>query len=293
MAAESQKIHGGTVNGRSHSFRKFKNALVSILSGISAVLGLFILIWIIYEIMIRGVSALNIPFFTELPTPPGMEGGGLANAMIGTLLITFLATILGVPMGLLAGIYLSEFGYQSKFSEWVRFFSNILMGTPSIIIGIFVYTILVVPVGHFSGYSGGVALAIIMLPVVARTTEDMLQMVPNALRESALALGSPRWKVTLTIVFRGAKTGMITGVLLAIARVSGETAPLLFTALNSPYWPGMLNDSTANLTVTIFNYAMSPYPDWQQMAWGASLLITLAVLFVTLLTRFALKERKQ
>ena len=236
---------------------------------------------------------MNWAFFTELPTPPGMSGGGLANAILGTVIITVLATVFGVPIGVLAGIYLSEFGQDSKLAGLVRFFSNILMGTPSIIIGIFVYAILVVPVGHFSAYSGAVALAIMMLPVVARTTEDMMQMVPAAIRESSLALGAPRWRTTFQVVFRSAKTGLLTGVLLAVARVSGETAPLLFTALNSPYWPSALDQPTANLTVTIFNYAMSPYEDWQRMAWGASLLVALGVLAVTLITRFVLADKKK
>ena len=259
----------------------------------SASLGLFILIWILYEVIIRGIGAINFAFFTELPTPPGVPGGGLVNAIFGTFLITIMATILGVPIGILAGIFLGEFGQDSKYAEWVRFMANILMGTPSIIIGVFVYTLLVVTTGHFSGYAGAVALAIIMLPVVARTTEDMLQMVPNAIRESALALGATRWRMTLSIVFRSAKTGLITGVLLAIARVSGETAPLLFTALNSPFWPTSLADSTANLTVTIFNYAMSPYFDWQKAAWGASFLITIAVLITNIFARIIFREKKQ
>jgi len=259
----------------------------------SASLGLFILIWILYEVIIRGIGAINFAFFTELPTPPGVTGGGLVNAIFGTFLITIMATILGVPIGILAGIFLGEFGQDSKYAEWVRFMANILMGTPSIIIGVFVYTLLVVTTGHFSGYAGAVALAIIMLPVVARTTEDMLQMVPNAIRESALALGATRWRMTLSIVFRSAKTGLITGVLLAIARVSGETAPLLFTALNSPFWPTSLADSTANLTVTIFNYAMSPYFDWQKAAWGASFLITIAVLITNIFARIIFREKKQ
>ncbi|HKK02238.1 MAG TPA: phosphate ABC transporter permease PstA, partial [Desulfuromonadales bacterium] len=182
-------------------------------------------------------------------------------------------------------IYLSEFGRESQAAEWVRFAANILMGTPSILVGVFVYIIMVRPLHHFSGYAGGVSLAIIMLPVVARTTEDMLNLVPNALRESALALGAPRWKVTFGIIFRAAKTGLLTGILLAVARVSGETAPLLFTALNSPYWSSSFSQPVGNLTVTIFNYAMSPYNDWQAMAWGASFLITAGVLGATLLTR--------
>ncbi len=293
MVAETgEKIHGSAMRERSLFRRKFWNKLAAGLSALSALLGLFVLGWILYTVFVRGFAAFNPAFFTELPNPPGMAGGGLANAILGTVLLTALATTMGVPVGLMAGIYLSEFGQHSRFAEWVRFFSNILMGTPSIILGVFVYTFLVVPVGHFSGYSGAVALAIMMFPVVARTTEDKLQLIPSALRESALALGAPRWKTTFNVVFRGARAGLITGVLLAVARVSGETAPLLFTALNSPYWPTNLGDSTANLTVTIFNYAMSPYEDWQQMAWGASLLITLGVLTITLFTRFVLVRKK-
>lgn len=278
---------------RTAKYRKLSNSIISVASVLSSVLGLFILGWILYTVLVRGIAAFNWEFFTELPVPPGMKGGGLVNAISGTILLTALATIIGVPIGLLGGIYLSEFSQNSKFAEWVRFFNNILMGTPSIIIGVFVYTLLVVPFGHFSAYSGAIALAIMMLPVIARTTEDMLQLVPNALREAALAMGTPRWKTTLIVIFRSAKTGLITGVLLAIARISGETAPLLFTALNSPYWFENLNEPTANLTVTIFNYAMSPYNDWQQMAWGASLLISFGVLSVTLFTRFVLLRNKK
>ena len=274
-------------------YRKLTNFLISGAAVLASALGLFILGWILYTVLTRGIAAFSWDFFTQLPTPPGMEGGGLANAISGTILITALSAVIGVPIGLLTGIYLSEFGQQSKFAEVVRFFNNILMGTPSIIIGVFVYTLLVVPSGHFSAYSGSIALAIMMLPVIGRTTEDMLQLVPNALREAALAMGTPRWKTTLNVIFRAAKSGLITGVLLAVARISGETAPLLFTALNSPYWFSGLNESTANLTVTIFNYAMSPYEDWQQMAWGASLLISAGVLSVTLFTRFVLLREKK
>jgi phosphate transport system permease protein len=258
----------------------------------AALLGVAFLAWILWEVMARGAGALNTSFFTRLPTPPGMEGGGLANAMVGTLLMTLLATGIGAPIGLLAGIYLAEFGTTSRLATAVRFTTNLLMGTPSIIVGIFVYALIVLRTGHFSGWAGAVALAILMLPVVLRTTEDMLNLVPDELRESALALGAPRWRATLTIVFRAAKTGLATGILLAVARVSGETAPLLFTALNSFYWPETMNEPTANLTVTVFNYAMSPYADWQQKAWGASLLITTGVLLVAVLSRLVLKDRK-
>ena len=276
---------------RSEKGRIYVDLVIRLLSAAGAVFGLLMLIWILTVVFVRGISAINLTFFTELPAPPGMGGGGLANAIVGTLMITLVATLLSVPFGLLAGIYLSEFGAQSKFAQAVRFFTNILMGTPSIIIGIFVYTLLVRPIGHFSGYAGSVALAILMFPLVARTTEDMLQMVPGALRESALALGMPRWKVTINVVFRAAKKGLVTGVMLSVARVSGETAPLLFTALNSPYWPEDFTRPTANLTVTIFNYAMSPYSDWQQAAWGASFLITFAVLITTLAVRFLVREK--
>ena len=277
---------------RSLKTRRAGDLAVKALAAGSALLALAALGWILYEVISRGVGALDFSFFTRLPTPPGIAGGGLANAMVGTILITLLATLIGVPVGMLAGVYLGEFGLDSRRAALIRSASNLLMGTPSIIIGVFVYALLVVPAGHFSGYSGAAALAIIMLPVVARTTEDMLRLVPNTLRESALALGAPRWKVTLGVVFRAARAGLITGVLLAVARISGETAPLLFTALNSPYWTRSLGEPTANLTVTIFNYAMSPYADWKAKAWGASLLITAAVLVLAVFSRFIFREKR-
>jgi phosphate transport system permease protein len=220
---------------RSLTLRRNTNRLVSLISASAALFGIAMLTWILGTVIVKGIEAINWDFFTELPAPPGMEGGGLANAMVGTLGITAMAVLLGVPVGLAAGVWLAEFGQQSKRAEAIRFACNLLMGTPSIIIGVFVYILLVLTTGHFSGFSGSVALAVIMLPVVARTTEDMLILVPGALREAALALGVPRWKTTLDIVFRAARTGLLTGILLAIARVGGETAPLLFTALNSPY----------------------------------------------------------
>jgi phosphate transport system permease protein len=277
---------------RPSTSRRFIDKLVSVWSVISALRGIGILIWILIGVIMRGVGALNLSFFTQLPTPPGMSGGGLANAILGTLAMTVAATLLSVPIGLLAGIYLAEFGQESRVADQSRFSSNVLMGIPSIIVGVFAYTLVVIPLGHFSGYAGVVALAILMMPVITRTTEDMLRLVPNTLRESALALGAPRWKVTLAVVFRAAKAGLLTGILLAVARVSGETAPLLFTALNSPYWFKSLSGPTANLTVTIYNYAVSPYDDWQRIAWGASLLITVSVLAFTLLARFALRTRQ-
>jgi phosphate transport system permease protein len=272
--------------------RKAADATVKAVSVLAALLGLAALAWILLVVLRNGAADLNWTFLTSLPSPPGGQGGGLGNAMIGTLLMTLLACVLGIPVGILAGVFLAEFGRGSRFATTVRFMVNVMMGVPSIIIGLFIYTIMVVSVGHFSGWAGGVSLALLILPVVARTTEDMLSLVPNTLRESSLALGAPRWRTTLQIAFRAAKAGLLTGVLLAVARVTGETAPLLFTALNSPYWPRSLSGPTANLTVTIFNFAMSPYDNWHQAAWGASFLITIGVLALTVVSRALARERK-
>ncbi len=271
--------------------REATDIVMRIISGAASLVGIFFLGWILWTVARQGLAAFNLDFFTKLPAPPGIEGGGLANAIVGTALITLLATLMGVPLGLFTGVYLSEFGKNTRFGAMVRFTMNITMGIPSIIVGLFVYTLLVLPVKHFSAYAGAAALAIIMLPVVARTTEDMLGLVPNALRESALAIGMPRWRMILAILFRAARSGLLTGILLAVARVSGETAPLLFTAMNSPYWMKSLAEPTANLTVTIFNYAMSPFDDWKQLAWGASLLIMATVLGVNILARTLLREK--
>ena len=298
---------------RSLAWRRTKDRAVKTFSGVAALIGLAFLAWILFEVVMRGARAIDLSFFTELPTPPGRAGGGLANAMVGTLAITTLAALMGVPVGLLAGVYLAEFGRGGRFASTVRFLCNVLMGIPSIVIGVFVYAVMVTEHnlwglrwgGHYSAWAGAAALAIIMVPLVARTTEDMLNLVPNTLRESALALGSPRWKVTLGVVFRAAKSGLVTGTLLGVARVSGETAPLLFTALNSPYWlrsldpptanpstwAAALNEPTANLTVTIWNYANSPFADWQQKAWGASLVITAGVLLLTIVARVIFRKR--
>jgi phosphate transport system permease protein len=272
--------------------RRLVDLMVKTWSVVSALVGIGVLIWILSGVITRGLGALNLNFFTQLPAPPGMPGGGVANAILGTIAMTLGASLISVPIGLLSGIYLAEFGQESKMADQSRFAANVLMGMPSIIVGLFAYALVVVPLGHFSGYAGAVALAILMIPVITRTTEDMLRLVPNTLRESALALGAPRWKVTLAVVFRAAKAGLITGILLAVARVSGETAPLLFTALDSPYWVSSLSGPTPNLTVTIFNYAMSPYDDWVQLAWGASLVITVGVLAFTLMARFVLRTRR-
>ncbi len=272
--------------------RLLVNRLVLGVSTLAAALGLAMLVWILGDVAIRGASAISMDFLTELPAPPGMEGGGLANAIVGTLLMTAVATLIAVPFGVMAGTWLSEFGRESRLGEVVRYFSDILVSAPSIVVGVFVYILLVKTMGHFSGWAGAVALAIIMLPVVSRTTEEMLKLVPHELREAALALGAPYWKVMLQVIYRAAIAGMITGIMLAVARVAGETAPLLFTALNSPYWADGLNEPMANLTVTLFNYAMSPYDDWHAKAWGAAFLITMTVLAVTIITRLVLRKGK-
>lgn len=275
---------------RSMKYRNTVDAVAKVLAIVSASVGILFLTWILIVVIGRGATSINWDFFTRLPTPPGIPGGGVANALLGTLVMMVLATIIGVPIGIMGGVYLAEFGKTSLLGKSVRFTLNVIMGVPSIIIGLFIYTLLVLPFKHFSGYAGGASLAIIMIPIIARVTEDMLNLVPSSLRESALAIGVPQWKMITTIIFRASKSGLITGTLLAIARVSGETAPLLFTSMNSPYWPSSLNRPTANLTVTIFNYAMSPYADWQGIAWGASLLIMGAVLLTTMVARFIAKE---
>ncbi len=267
------------------------NYLALALSLFSAAFGIFFLFWILKDVMALGLPAMNGTFFTQLPAPPGTEGGGMANAIVGTLLMTVLATAIGVPSGIMAGTYLSEYGRKSKVAAVVRFLSDILVSAPSIVIGVFVYAILVKPLKGFSALAGAVALAIIMLPVVVRTSEEMLKLVPDATREAALALGAPHWKVTVQVVYRGALRGITTGVMLAVARVSGETAPLLFTSFNNSFWNFKITEPTASLTVTIFNYAMGPYDDWHRQAWGASLLITAAILAVTITARIFLGRK--
>ncbi len=271
--------------------RMLTNRIVLTVSGMAAVVGLIMLTWILGDVAIQGMAAINWDFFTELPAPPGMQGGGLANNIVGTFLMTAVATLISVPFGVMAGTWLSEFGREHPLGHLVRYLSDILVSAPSIVIGVFVYLIMVKPMGHFSGWAGAVSLAIIMLPVVSRTTEEMLKLVPHELREAALALGAPYWKIMPQVIYRAAAAGMATGIMLAVARVAGETAPLLFTAMDSPYWMEGMNEPMGNLTVTLFNYAMSPYDDWQTLAWGAAFLITMAVLTTTIITRIVLHKR--
>lgn len=265
--------------------RKAMNLLALGASLLCAIFGIVFLFWILKDVLINGAPAFNKAFFVELPAPPGVEGGGLANAILGTVMITSIATAIGVPSGILAGTYLSEYGRKSRVASVVRFVSDILVSAPSIVIGVFVYAMLVKPFRGFSALAGAVALSIIMLPVVVRTAEEMLKLVPDETREAALALGAPHWKVTVQVVYRGAIRGITTGVMLAVARVSGETAPLIFTSFNNSFWNFKLSEPTATLTVTIFNYAMGPYEDWHAKAWGAAFLITAAVLMITILAR--------
>lgn len=272
-------------------FRRIRNQCALVASLLSAGFGIFFLFWILKDVLAFGLPALDRAFFTELPSPPGVAGGGLANAIYGTFIITAIATVIGVPSGILAGTYLAEYGRKGVFASVVRFLSDILVSAPSIIVGIFVYAVLVKPFKGFSLIAGAVALAIIMLPVVVRTAEEMLKLVPDSTREAALALGAPHWKVTVFIVYRGAIRGITTGVMLAVARVSGETAPLLFTSFNNSFWNAKLTEPTATLTVTIFNYAMGPYEDWHAKAWGAAFLIACLVLIVTLGARLMVRGR--
>ena len=264
--------------------RRKNNAIATGLAWLAAGFGLFWLILILGTLVYEGVRGLSPAVFTEMTPPPGSRGG-LANAIAGSLLMSAIGVAIGTPLGMLAGTYLAEYGRNTRLAMIVRFINDILLSAPSIVIGLFVYEILVHPMGHFSAISGAVALSLLVVPVVLRTTEDMLLLVPGSLREAAAALGAPRALVIGKIAYRAAKAGLITGVLLAVARVSGETAPLLFTALNNQFWSSNLNAPMASLPVVIFQFALSPYKDWQQLAWTGALLITCAVLTLSIVAR--------
>ena len=260
------------------------NAVMLFISGMALVFGLFWLTWILITLFYEGFSALSITLFTQNTPPPG-SSGGLINAIVGSLMMVVVGTAIGTPVGILAGTYLAEFGRRGWLAPATRFINDILLSAPSIVIGLFVYSVYVSQVKHFSGWGGALALALIVIPVVVRTTDDMLKLVPDSLREAAVALGAPAWKMIVFISYRAAKAGMVTGILLAVARISGETAPLLFTALNNLFWSLDMDKPMANLPVVIFQFAMSPYPDWQRLAWGGAILITLAVLALNILAR--------
>ena len=261
------------------------------LSMMAMALGLFVLLWILSVLFINGFAALDWNMFTQSTPAPGTEGGGLANAIVGSLLMVGFATLVSTPIGILAGVYLAEYGDQSKTAEVTRFVTDIMLSAPSIVLGLFVYAILVAQVKHFSGWAGMIALSLIAIPVVLRTTENMLRLVPGSLREAAFALGAPRWKVATMVTLRAAKSGVVTGLLLAIARISGETAPLLFTALNNQFFSMNMNAPMSNMPVVIFQFAMSPYENWVRLAWGGALLITLSVLVLNIVARVFFRDK--
>jgi phosphate transport system permease protein len=271
--------------------RRRANLIGLSLSMFAMALGLIALLSILFVLFSNGLAALELSLFTQDTPAPGSEGGGLRNAIVGSLMIVGLAVLVSTPIGILAGVYLSEYGDTSKTAEFTRFVTDIMLSAPSIVLGLFVYAIAVATVGNFSGYAGSLALSLIAIPVVMRTTENMLRLVPGSLREAAFALGAPRWKVSTMVSLRAAKSGVITGLLLAVARISGETAPLLFTALNNQFFSTNMDAPMANLPVVIFQFAMSPYENWINLAWGGALLITLAVLVLNILARVFFREK--
>ncbi len=271
--------------------RKMANAIGLTLSMLAMVLGLVVLLWILSVLFANGLAALDWNMFTQSTPAPGTEGGGLANAIVGSLLIVGFTILIATPIGVFAGVYLAEYGDQSKTAELTRFVTDIMLSAPSIVLGLFVYAIFVAQVGHFSGWAGTIALSLIAIPVMVRTTENMLRLVPPTLREAAFGLGAPRWKVATFITLRAAKSGVVTGLLLAIARISGETAPLLFTALNNQFFSSDMSKPIANLPVVIYQFAMSPYDNWVRLAWGGALLITMTVLLLNILARVFFREK--
>jgi len=276
-----------------HTKRKIINTVVLTLSSIAAIIGIAMLFWILGVLLFKGLSSISLATFTNTGTPPGMEGGGLKQALIGHVMLVGTAMVIGIPVGMLAGTYLSEYSNESKMAGFLRDLSDIMMSAPSIVIGVFVYGILVAPLKHFSGWAGAVALAILAIPIILRTTDDMLRLVPQTLREAAFALGAPKWKVVFQVVYKGAVVGLMTGVLLGIARVAGETAPLLFTSFNNNFLNYNMNESMASLTVTMFNYAASPYDDWQALGWAAATILTFTVLFINILSRMIMKIKNK
>ncbi|HMO47197.1 MAG TPA: phosphate ABC transporter permease PstA [Rubrivivax sp.] len=271
--------------------RKRVNAVALTLSLLAMGFGLFWLAWILLETIRLGLGGLALSVFTEMTPPPMSDSGGLANAIFGSVVMVALATALGTPIGVLAGIYLGEYGQKSWLGGAVRFINDILLSAPSIVIGLFIYAVVVVPTRGFSGIAGVLALTLIVIPVVIRTTENMLSLIPNALREAAYALGTPKWKVILSVTLKAARAGVITGILLALARIAGETAPLLFTALSNQFWTSDMTQPMASLPVTIFKFAMSPYENWQKLAWAGVFLITLGVLLLNILARILFKNK--
>jgi phosphate transport system permease protein len=274
-----------------HRARKRTNVVALTLSLLAMGFGLFWLAWILFETVRLGFGGLALSVFTEMTPPPMAETGGLANAIFGSVVMVLLATLLGTPVGVLAGIYLGEYGQKTWLGSAVRFINDILLSAPSIVIGLFIYAVVVAPLRGFSGFAGVLALALIVIPVVIRTTENMLALIPHALREAAYALGTPKWKVISSVTLKAARAGVVTGILLALARIAGETAPLLFTALSNQFWTSDLSQPMASLPVTIFKFAMSPYENWQKLAWAGVFLITLGVLVLNILARILFKNK--
>jgi phosphate transport system permease protein len=272
-----------------YSRRLFVNRFNLLMSLLTMGFGLAFLFWILFTLFAAGFHAFSVDLFTQMTPPPGSKGG-LLNAIVGSLLMAVMGTAIGTPVGIFAGIYLAEFGSRGWLAPCTRFINDILLSAPSIVIGLFVYEIYVFRVNHFSAWAGALALSLIVIPVVIRTTENMLRLVPDSLREAAVALGTPQWKVIVMVTLRSVRAGVITGVLLAVARISGETAPLLFTSLNNQFWTTDLNAPMANLPVVIFQFAMSPYRDWQELAWAGALLITLAVLMLNVTARVLFRQ---
>ena len=273
--------------------RKLINRMGIGVSMLAMALGLAVLLWILAVLVSKGIGGLDLNVFTRSTPAPGSEGGGLANAIVGSLMMIAFTTLVATPIGVLAGVYLAEYGQTGWFAETTRFMTDIMLSAPSIVIGLFVYAIAVDPVNHFSGWAGSLALSLIAIPVILRTTENMLRLVPGSLREAAFALGAPRWRVAVMVSLRAARAGVITGILLALARISGETAPLLFTALNNQFFSADMSGPMSNLPVVIFQFAMSPYDDWIRLAWTGALLITLAVLALNIVARVLFREKVQ
>lgn len=280
-----------TLNPNLYRRRQFANTIGLTLSMGAMALGLVVLLWILFVLFKNGLSAVDLNMFTQDTPAPGTEGGGLRNAIVGSLMMLGLSVLVSTPIGIFAGVYLAEYGDTSKTAELTRFITDIMLSAPSIVLGLFVYAIAVATVGNFSGYAGSLALSLIAIPVVVRTTENMLRLVPGSLREAAFALGAPRWKVATMVTLRAAKSGVMTGLLLAVARISGETAPLLFTALNNQFFSTDMGKPMANLPVVIFQFAMSPYDNWIRLAWAGALLITLTVLVLNVVARVYFREK--
>ncbi len=279
------------MNNQLYTKRRITSLFGLVFSMTAMAIGLAVLLWILYVLFANGLSALDANLLTSDTPAPGTEGGGLRNAIVGSLMIVGLTVLVSTPVGILAGVYLTEYGDESKTAELTRFVTDIMLSAPSIVLGLFVYAIAVATVGNFSGYAGSLALSLIAVPVIMRTTENMLRLVPGSLREAAFALGAPRWKVSTFITLRAARSGVMTGLLLAVARISGETAPLLFTALNNQFFSTNMGAPMANLPVVIFQFAMSPYDNWVRLAWAGALLITLTVLVLNILARVFFRDK--